>query len=128
MVFNPWPKGLLKIKITLYISKCHEESCFQMQTLASMYMISGWTLLSLQNHVKNVHYIQSYPHPNSYPKEDLYRSTIHIAHPMCLMIGYYNLCPILCMLVHIDVTIFELKTDYSCHKLIFINLVKSTLD
>lgn len=56
------------------------------------------------------------------------RTTIHIAHPMCLMIGYYNLCPILCMLVHIDVTIFELETNYSCHKLIFINLVKYTLD
>jgi hypothetical protein len=68
MVLNPWQKSLSKIKIALHIFGCHGGWCFQMKTLASMYMIGGWQFSS---HVKNVHHIQSYPHPNLYLKENL---------------------------------------------------------
>jgi len=43
-----------------------------MQTIAFMYMIGGWKFPILQNHAKNVHYIQSYPHPNPYMGENLF--------------------------------------------------------
>jgi hypothetical protein len=38
-VFEPMTKKS-KIKIVLQIFQCHNGSCFQMQTLAFMYMIS----------------------------------------------------------------------------------------
>ncbi len=43
-----------------------------------MYMISGWKLLSLQNHVKNVHYIQSYSQLNLYMRKKLLKN--HSSH------------------------------------------------
>lgn len=55
-------KKFSKIKIFLQIFRCCGEWCPQMKTLASMYKIGGWKLPSLQKCLKNVHYIQAYPH------------------------------------------------------------------
>jgi hypothetical protein len=71
-LLSPRQKCLSKIKIILHISRCHKGWCFQMQTIASMYMIGGWKLLSLQNYVKNVHYIQFYLHLNPHLGENLF--------------------------------------------------------
>jgi hypothetical protein len=69
--FDPMTKQLLKKLIALCTSKCHRGSCPQMQTLASMYIIGEWILLSLQNHAKNVHYVLSYSQLNPYMRKNL---------------------------------------------------------
>jgi hypothetical protein len=51
MDLNPKQEGLWKVIIFLHITKWH-WGCLQIQTLASMYMIGGWELPSLQNHTK----------------------------------------------------------------------------
>jgi hypothetical protein len=55
-------KKFSKINFFFHISKCRGEWCPQMKTLASMYKIGGWKLPSLQNCLKYVNYIPSYPH------------------------------------------------------------------
>ncbi len=42
--FESRTKSLPKIKITLYVFRCHKGWCPQMQTLALMYTIDVWKL------------------------------------------------------------------------------------
>lgn len=71
------------------VSKCKMK--------ASIYIISAWKLLSLQNCLKNVQYFIVLVKPYSLLKVS--RNTIHIVHPMRLVICHCHYCHICCMLL-----------------------------
>ncbi len=99
-----------------------------MQTVASMFMIGGWKLLSLQNYVKNVHYIQFYLHLNPHFGENLFQN--YGPHYPSHLLNYrpmLSLPHFLHMLININAMMFQLETNFNLHEFILTSLTKSTL-